>query len=84
MFTIGFSKLHVPTNDSARLPLSALDMEWGSHIHGELRIEIAGRVLPYVGYFGEDDCCFNDWAHELASALACFEKSNPATHDSYK
>lgn len=36
-----------------------------SHIHGFLGIEIGGRLVPYLGYEGKDDVCFNDWIENL-------------------
>jgi hypothetical protein len=50
-----------------RLPLSRLS-ERGGHIHGLLQIKIGGKILPYLGYFGTDDVCFNEWVFELKSA----------------
>jgi hypothetical protein len=31
------------------------------HIHGFLGLEIHGRLVPYMGYGGPNDACFNDW-----------------------
>ena len=69
-FKIEFSDLWTYEPDSAdrRLPLSQLSEKAG-HVHGLLRIEINGRTLPYLGYFGPDDACFNAWVHELKTAL---------------
>jgi hypothetical protein len=53
---------------SERLPLSRLS-ERGGHVHGQLEIEIDGALLPYLGYFGPDDVCFNEWVFQLQSAL---------------
>jgi hypothetical protein len=50
----------------AREPLSALTPE--SHIHGGLRLEIAGRLVPSLGYLGPDDVCFGQWLEELGRA----------------
>jgi hypothetical protein len=46
-----------------RKPLSALTPE--DHVHGGLRLEIAGRVAPCLGYWGPDDVCFGQWLEEL-------------------
>jgi hypothetical protein len=49
-----------------RCPLSELSVK--KCVHGGLRIEIAGRLVPYLGYFGPDDVCFAEWIRELRSA----------------
>jgi hypothetical protein len=46
-----------------RKPLSALRP--GSHVHGGLRLEIGGRLVPCLGYWGPDDVCFGQWLEEL-------------------
>jgi hypothetical protein len=48
-----------------RLPLSRLAGAGEGHIHGRLKISIVGRELPYLGFFGPDDVCFNEWFREL-------------------
>ena len=53
--------------DGERLPLSSLTP--GAHVHGGLRLEIAGRRVPYMGYWGEDDVCFGQWLEELQHAV---------------
>jgi hypothetical protein len=55
-----------PSNDP--LPLAKLSPD--SHVHGGLRLEIAGRLVPYMGYWGPDDVCFNQWLEELQGAAA--------------
>jgi len=35
------------------------------HVHGQLEIEIDGRLLPRLGYAGPNDVCFDDWVREL-------------------
>jgi hypothetical protein len=52
--------------DNDREPLSALTAE--SHIHGGLRLEIAGRLIPCLGFWGPDDVCFGTWLEELCHA----------------
>jgi len=49
-----------------REPLAALTTE--GHIHGCLRLEIAGRLVPCLGYWGPDDVCFDAWVVELFRA----------------
>jgi hypothetical protein len=56
-----------------RLPLSRLKLN--SHIHGGLRLEIGGRLVPYLGYFGPDDVCLGQWLEELWLAAKAFETS---------
>jgi hypothetical protein len=51
-----------------RRPLSALAPD--SHVHGGLRLEFAGRLVPYLGYWGPDDVCFGQWLGELVQAAA--------------
>jgi len=46
-----------------RKPLSDLALD--RHVHGGLRLEIGGRLVPYLGYWGPDDVCFGEWVNEL-------------------
>lgn len=39
-------------------------------MHGRLRIEIDGRELPHLGFFGPDDVCLYTWTPELARIRA--------------
>jgi len=55
-----------------RHPLSTLDPL--SHVHGGLRLEIAGRLVPYLGYWGPDDVCFSQWLAELWCAARALEQ----------
>jgi hypothetical protein len=48
-----------------RLPLSELPRSYG-HVHGQLTIRIGERTVPYLGFWGPDDVCLNDWAQQLA------------------
>jgi len=58
------------TGGTEREPLSRLGEEPnGGHVHGRLRIEIAGRPLPHLGFFGPDDVCLNTWLVELCSVV---------------
>jgi hypothetical protein len=53
-----------------REPLSRLGERRNcGHIHGTLVIEIAGRAVPHLGYFGPDDVCLNTWLVELCNAV---------------
>lgn len=48
------------------LPLSALSDSDRDHVHGGLRIEIGGRLVPQLGHFGDsDDVCFAIWLQQL-------------------
>ncbi|MBC7920833.1 MAG: hypothetical protein H7Z75_07040 [Ferruginibacter sp.] len=67
--SLSFKNLFVPGAE-ARLPLSALDLDENSHIHGELQFVVGGRVVPYMGYFGPDDVCFNTWFGEFEQLIA--------------
>ncbi len=53
-----------------REPLSRLGNNWNAgHIHGRLSIEIAGRSVPHLGFFGPDDVCLNTWLVELCNVV---------------
>jgi hypothetical protein len=54
-----------------RRPLSALVAD--SHVHGGLRLELVGRLVPHLGYWGPDDVCFNQWLSELRHAAIALE-----------
>jgi hypothetical protein len=54
-----------------RTPLSELTAK--SHVHGGLRLEIAGRLVSHMGYFGRDDVCFAQWLVELDQVTKAFE-----------
>jgi hypothetical protein len=58
---------------SERLPLSALAPD--EHIHGGLRLQFGARFVPYLGYFGPDDACFNTWLKEWWFATRAFESA---------
>jgi hypothetical protein len=67
------------SQSNVRLPLSALST--GSHhIHGELIVRLGGKRLPYLGYFGPDDVCFNTWLHELLSVERELSTGDQATY----
>lgn len=78
-FSVSFSNLHTYSADNDELPVGHLSSE-NSHVHGELRILVAGRELPYLGFFGPRDVCFNDWAGELARALRTLSDADSASH----
>jgi len=64
--------------DMIRLPISNIpQMEEadGEHIHGYLSIAIGGEKISDIGYFGEDDVCFNDWIGHLVGIIECFSTS---------
>ncbi|WP_061235139.1 hypothetical protein [Leptospira weilii] len=63
-FKILFSLLYVGDYDN-RKSLSKLDNDENSHIHGTLFIKVNNRDLPYLGFFGVDDVCFNEWYNVL-------------------
>jgi hypothetical protein len=78
-FRISFSALSVPVYDEGDghvlLPLEKL-ADPGDHIHGRLDVLIDGRALPYMGFFGAQDVCFNTWVEEFRRVLA--ELGGPA------
>ena len=49
------------------------------HLHGYLNFEINGRSVPYMGYWGEDDVCLNDWLH-IFMDLRLVMKRNQKTY----
>jgi len=58
------------TGSQHPVPLSSLTLD--EHIHGGLRIEIYGRLVPHLGYFGPDDVCLGDWLSELGRVAEAF------------
>jgi len=67
MIELSFNNLWIEEAEE-RLPLSQLSGTYepeGQHIHGELVLKIDSVQLPYMGYFGDDDVCFNTWLYEL-------------------
>jgi hypothetical protein len=69
-FSISLSNLwtYRIDNTSKRLPVKALPANGGGHIHGRLEIKVAGRLLPFLGYFDKDDVCIGEWTQVLMSA----------------
>jgi hypothetical protein len=58
------------TGGTEREPLSQLgEPRNAGHVHGTLIIEIAGRGVPHLGFFGPDDVCLNTWLVELCNAV---------------
>jgi hypothetical protein len=51
---------------------SSTGLEPFQHIHGAMRLEIGGREVPYMGYFGPKDVCLNGWINVLLSVIAAF------------
>lgn len=81
---------HVPDAEGERWPLTALDDE-ETHIHGELRWTIAGRRVPWMGFWGAEDVCLGEWWDGLNAAMAALalgasytldtgEQGSPAFH----
>ena len=64
------------TADQHRVPLSSLTLD--EHIHGGLRIEISGRLVPHLGYFGPDDVCLGAWLSELGRITHAFRAAPDA------
>lgn len=60
---IWHENLHVLSLDGNQEPLKNLTAD--GHIHGGLRIEINGRIVPHLGFHGPDDVCFNEWLLQL-------------------
>jgi hypothetical protein len=67
---IWFENLSASRHDGKH-PLPTLTR--GDHIHGGLRIEVRGRQVPYLGYFGVDDACLDVWVGELAAAAKALQ-----------
>jgi hypothetical protein len=80
-FEIRFSELwtYESGNASERLPLARLS-DRGGHVHGCLEIEVNGAALPYLGYFGPDDVCFNEWVFQLHSMLRTLRSASRISH----
>jgi hypothetical protein len=68
--TISYSNLftYSAEDPSERVPVENL-MDGDNHVHGLLQIEINGRALPHMGFFGPDDVCFNAWVQEISNVL---------------
>jgi hypothetical protein len=66
MWTYGVSN----SGGTDRQPPSRLgDKRNAGHIHGGLTVEIAGRSIPHLGFFGPDDVCLNTWVVELCNVV---------------
>jgi hypothetical protein len=60
----------ITDSGTEREPLSQLGASKNvGHVHGELRIEIDGRAVPHLGYFGPHDACLNTWLKELCNVV---------------
>lgn len=66
------------TGSQHPVPLSSLTLD--EHIHGGLRIEIDGRLVPHLGYFGPDDVCFGAWLSELGRIADAFCSASDARY----
>jgi hypothetical protein len=80
-FEIRFSDLwtYECSNTSERLTIARLS-DRGGHVHGRLEIEVNRVQLPYLGYFGPDDVCFNEWVFQLHSALSTLKSAPRSSH----
>lgn len=80
---IHFNNLYVSDSDldggTIHLPLKQLpSMEDAAyqHIHGFLEIQVKGHKLPYLGFFTENDVCFNTWIAVLYEVEQAFKLSS--------
>ncbi len=83
--SIEFSGLYVPLHvseegESDRGPLTILDDDEHSHIHGMLLIRINGHELPAVSHYGPDDACMGQWVAELHAAAETLQATDPAIY----
>lgn len=67
------------TEQEVKLPIKAIleageEAAW-EHIHGYLSITTGEEKLGHLGFFGEDDVCFNTWIGILDGIIDCFSKS---------
>lgn len=78
---ITFSELHsfIDGDTSDQAPLAALTCS-ADHIHGLLRIEISGRVLPHMGFWGPTDVCFGTWIEVLSQIAKELGTDEDATY----
>src|SRR5437879_1289096 len=67
------------TGTTHRLPISKLSEGLG-HVHGRLEITIDDRPLPFLGYCGPSDVCFNEWVHELVEASGTLQATDPGRY----
>src|SRR5262245_41071001 len=63
-----------------RVSLSELAADGRTHIDVRLELSINGRLLPYLGFFGPDDVCFNTWLCELRTAARRLSQSDHSEH----
>jgi hypothetical protein len=61
-----------------KLPLVSLSAD--DQIHGGLRIEIGGRLVPHLAFPDRDDVCFMAWLRELQCVTDAFVSSETATY----
>jgi hypothetical protein len=78
---VTFHRLWIPDNNDddpefepPRRTLSELT-DPDDHIHGLLTIDIGGRRVPHLGFFGPDDVCIGEWAFQFRCALASLRES---------
>jgi hypothetical protein len=48
------------------------------HLHGLLKFEIDSRRVPHMGYWSENDVCFNQWIGILVSIQKAVQEKQPA------
>ena len=75
---ISFGMLSVLGDEPERQPLSFLNDN--CHVHGELKIVIGARSVPYMGFFGPDDVCFSTWIDELDAVEKTFRNAEIASY----
>lgn len=76
--SITFGNLYVIGEGGAKLPIEKLNENPRYHIHGLLEIAINGRKLPYLGYWGPDDVCFDTWLNYIKDALIALSGESKA------
>ena len=81
-FAITFSELwtYAPDDPQRRLPVANLSEDGGGHVHGRLELQVAGRKVPSLGYWGPSDACFGQWLQVLREALNELGKSSNAEY----
>lgn len=65
--------------ESVNFPIKKIpEMEEAAyeHIHGHLTIKIGDEKLLHLGFYGDDDVCFNEWIPELSEIVKNFSKSS--------
>ena len=73
----GYEEECVESNSSGRLPRLGLDEN--ACVHGTIRLEIAGRLVPNMGFFGMDDVCLWEWLRYLSDVENAFRAGEHAS-----